>query len=89
MPTQQEIDKAAAEQTKAEKEAKAAEAKAEKAKLVTVKVNAEIAAYGGCFTDAEQPTDAQKTIGSEPIEVVRTDFVNQKLKTDELIKVED
>jgi hypothetical protein len=93
MPTQAETDKAtadkaAAEQAKADDAAAKAEAKAAKAKLVTVRVNDEIAAYGGSFADNEQPTNAQMTIGKDPIEVVRTELVNQKLKTEELIKIE-
>lgn len=49
---------------------------------VTVRVNAEMRAYGGTFTDPDNPK--RPSIGAEYVSVARTEFVETKLRTGEL-----
>lgn len=77
----------AAAEASAEAAAKAAEARAEKPAVptVTVRVNAKIAAYGGAFTDG----GSGKTIGKDPVEVPHTAFVKARVRSGEIIVVEE
>jgi hypothetical protein len=68
-------------QEASDKEAQA-RAKEVDAKTVKVRVNDDIAALGGAFTDPE----TKVTIGEEPVSVKRTAFVAQKLRNEELVE---
>lgn len=55
-----------------------------KVKTISVRVNDEIAAYGGEFTDP----DTRAVIGKEAVSVPHSAFVREKLRSDEIVEAD-
>lgn len=53
---------------------------------VTVRVNDTVAKKGGAYHDPDHDANP-KSIGDKPIEVLRTPFVAQRLKSGDLVEV--
>ncbi|KQR33127.1 hypothetical protein [Deinococcus sp. Leaf326] len=63
-------------------ESESKKAEAPKEKTISVRVNDTIAAFGGEFVDPEN----RKVIGKKAVDVPRTAFVREKLRTEELVE---